>query len=96
MKRVTCFKTEDGKLFESAEEAILHERKQEFETKLYKLIEEKVKDEELQEMVDCISGYSINKYDMYKPPFIDYVRRIIMDNIKDFTELFREITDGTE
>lgn len=45
MKRVTCFKTEDGKLFESAEEAILHEKKQEFETKLYKLIEEKVVDE---------------------------------------------------
>lgn len=47
-------------------------------------------------MVDCISGYSINKYDMYKPPFIDYVRRIIVDNIKEFTELFREITDDVE
>lgn len=93
MERIIGYKTFDGQIFENAEQAIMYEKKQEFEDKLARIIDKNIKDKDYKKMVENINTYSYDIDNLYKPPFVRFVIQLIMDNVVEFAEIFKEISN---
>lgn len=93
MERIIGYKTFDGRIFENAEEAIIYEKKCEFENKLARIIEKNIKDKNYKKMVEDINKHSYDVDSLYKPPFVKFVGQLIIDNVVEFAEIFKEISN---
>lgn len=88
MKKITCYKTEDRKLFESKDEALLHEKKEVIRGLLTMTLRACIKDEDLIKAIDATPVYS--KYDIDKSAMVDYLCDVMTKDFIAFKDIFAE------
>lgn len=88
MKKITCYKTEDGKLFENKADALIHEKKEEIRDLLTKTLRACIRDEDLIKAIDATSVYS--KYDIDKSAMVDYLCDVMTKDFIAFKDIFAE------
>ena len=92
MKKIECFETEDGRLFTTYAEAIMHEKEEEIKGRLNKILSDNISASDL--MKKCINDFrlctNLVEAQSLKRFLVNYMTEAI---IKDYAA-FKSIFDG--
>ena len=90
MKKIQCYETNDGKLFTTYEEALMHEKEEEIKSDLGSILNTCIKNSDL--MITSIGGkklcLSYEDAQLFKNFLVKYMSEIMLKDFAAFKSLF--------
>lgn len=90
MKKIECYETEDGKLFTTYAEAIMHEKEEEIKSNLNKVLNGGIVTGDL--MKKCVGDdrlcVNLSEAQSLKRFLVDYITEVMMKHYTAFKSIF--------